>query len=148
MIMDDDDGHEKLEKLRILAPIFTRDANVYIMACKTGNDGTLLRRVSTVLGGVKVHGYTDFVTATNYLLWASVDDEADDGNREIVCWPSECRDLSYINPRTGEHPRWKVGKPFTSALTAYWRCHPSARRAPAAWTPMPSSTSRWGRPPR
>ena len=38
-------------------------------------------RVSTVLGGVKVHGYTDFVTATNYLLWASVDDEADDGKQ-------------------------------------------------------------------
>ena len=69
-------------------------------------------RVSTVLGGVKVHGYTDFVTATNYLLWASVDDETDDGSKEIVCWPSECRDLSYINPQTGDSPRWTVGKPF------------------------------------
>jgi hypothetical protein len=113
IIMDDDDGHKKLEKLRVLAPIFTRDADVYIMACKTGNDGTLLRRVSTALGGVKVHGFTDFVTATNYWLWASVDDETDDGNKEIICWPSECRDLSYINPLTGNHPRWNVGKPFS-----------------------------------
>ena len=113
IIMDDDDGQEKLDKLRILAPIFTDDANVYIMSCKTGNDGTLLRRISTVLGGVKVHGYTSFVTATNYLLWASVDDETDDDSKEIVCWPSECRDHSYINPQTGEHPRWNVGKPFT-----------------------------------
>jgi hypothetical protein len=111
-IADDKEGCEKLEKLRILAPIFTRDANVYIMACKAGNDGTLLRRVSTVLGGVKVHGYTDFITATNYLLWASVDDETDDGSKEIVCWPSECRDLSYINPQTGDNPRWTVGKPL------------------------------------
>jgi len=113
IIMDDDDGRQKLDQLRVLAPLFAPDADVYIMSCKTGNDGSLLRRISIVLGGVRVHGYTDFVTATNYLLWASVDDETDDGNKEIVCWPSQCRDLSYTNPRTGDHPRWNVGKPFT-----------------------------------
>src|SRR5690348_2866036 len=36
MIMDDDDGHEKLERLRPLAPLFAPHADVFIMACKTG----------------------------------------------------------------------------------------------------------------
>lgn len=111
IIMNDDDGEKKLERLRILRAVFAPNADVFIMACKTGNDGTLLRKVSAVLGGVRVHGYTDFVTATNYLLWSSVDDETDDGNQEIVCWPTECRNLSYTNPMTGNHPRWNRGTP-------------------------------------
>ena len=96
------------EKLRVLAPIFAKDADVYIMACKTGNDGTLLRRISTILGGVRVHGFTNYVYATNYLYWiATVDDDTDGENREIVCWPSQCKDYS----RPG-HPPWSIGKPF------------------------------------
>jgi hypothetical protein len=112
LIMDDDDGHQKLERLRMLSAIFSPDAEVVLMACKTGNDGSLMRRVSSVLGGVKVRGYTDYVTATNYWLWASVDDETDDGSKEIVCWSGECRDFSQTDPRTKAHPKWTVGKPI------------------------------------
>ena len=115
IISDDDDGHKLLQKMMILRPVFALNADVYIMACKTGNDASLLRRISVALGNVRVHGYTDFVTSTNYLcdrLSYSVSDETDDGNNEIVCWPSECRNYSSINPLTGNHPRYNVGKPF------------------------------------
>jgi hypothetical protein len=101
---------QRLDCLRVLAPVFARDADVYVMACKTGNDGALLRKVSQALGGVRVHGYTDYITTTNYWLSVSVDDGTDDGGKEIVCWPSECRDFSYRNPRTLEHPQWRRGK--------------------------------------
>jgi hypothetical protein len=112
IIMPDEESYRKLDSLKVLAPLFAPDADVIIMACQTGNNGTLLQKVSSVLGGVRVHGFTDYVTATNWWIFgATVSDETDDGNREIVCWPSECRDLSYTNPRTRMHPRWTRGYP-------------------------------------
>jgi hypothetical protein len=96
----DRDEEEKLNSLRILAPFFAKNADVFILACRTGNDDFLLRKVSTVLGGVRVHGYTDYITTTNYWLWASVDDGTDDEGNEVVCLPSRCQVVMPIpSPR-------------------------------------------------
>jgi hypothetical protein len=89
-ITTEEGDRAKLESLRLLAPLFSRDADIYIMACRTGFDEALLRRVSQVLGGVRVHGYTDYVTVTNYGLFETLDDGTDDGGKHVVCWPSVC----------------------------------------------------------
>jgi hypothetical protein len=96
----------EINNLRVIAPFFAKNADVYILACKTGYAGELLRKVSKALGGVRVHGYTDYITTSNWGLWVTVDDGTDDEGKEIVCWPGECRDFSYTNPRTGNHPLW------------------------------------------
>jgi hypothetical protein len=104
----DDFAAAQLASLRGLGHYFARDADVYIMACKTGRDDTLLRAVSTALGGVRVHGYTDYITTTNWWIFgSSVDDGTDDEGTEIVCWPTVCRDWGRVDPRTGEHPIYK-----------------------------------------
>lgn len=111
IIISDKESWEKLDSLKVLAPAFAPGADVVIMACKTGVNGALLQKVSAVLGGVKVHGFTDYVTATDWWLFATASDETDDGNREIVCWPSECSDLSYTSPVSGHHARWTSAYP-------------------------------------
>lgn len=45
------------DNLRKLAPHFMLGASVYIDACEAGQNPTLLREFSKVLGGVKVVGY-------------------------------------------------------------------------------------------
>lgn len=39
IIMDDEQGNQLLARLRVLAPLFAPYADVFIMACKTGNYG-------------------------------------------------------------------------------------------------------------
>ncbi len=51
-----------------LKPLLTKDANVYIMACHTGQREETLRSLSNALGGVKVHGYTGSVETTDYWI--------------------------------------------------------------------------------
>jgi len=89
---------ERIEYLSLIKPYLAADADVYILACKTGFDEPLLQRVSRVLGGVRVHGYTEFITTTNYLFFIDVDDGTDDGGRHIVCLPNKCVD--YVPPPT------------------------------------------------
>ena len=73
-----------------VASFFVRNADVYIVACKTGNDSAVLRKLSKALGGVRVHGYTDYITTTNYGLFITLDDGTEDGGRHIVCLPGDC----------------------------------------------------------
>ena len=105
----DQDDDEKINRLRVLAAFFYKDADVYIMACKTGHATKLLQKVSRALGGVTVHGYTNYITTTNYWLWASIDEGVDDEyvifpdtsfeevhvGKHIVCWPTMCMDISH-----------------------------------------------------
>jgi hypothetical protein len=59
----DDNDLKKIERLRMPAPVFTPDANVYIFSCKTGNDTGLLKKISRSLGwnqGSWVHRLRDF----------------------------------------------------------------------------------------
>src|SRR5262245_14336636 len=72
----DDDA--KIDRLRVLAPLFTKDAEVFILACRTGHSQPLLRKVSRALGGVAVHGYTAYITTTNYLVKRTLDDGVGD----------------------------------------------------------------------
>jgi len=68
-----------------------RGAEVYILACRTGHATDLLRKLSFALGGVRVYGYTDFITTTNYgFFGVGVDDGTGDEGKETVCWPSIC----------------------------------------------------------
>src|SRR5262245_57005071 len=57
--------------LRLLAPFFAKDANVYVLACRTAQREPVLQRLSHTLGGVKVHGYTAYIETTNN--WISID---------------------------------------------------------------------------
>ena len=84
---EDDD----INLLKRVAHLFVKEADVYIMACRTGYDQALLRKVSNALGGVRVHGYTDYITTTNYGLFVTLDDGTDDEGSEIVCLPGSCR---------------------------------------------------------
>jgi hypothetical protein len=84
----------RLDAFRLIAPFFTRDAQVYILACKTGWDTPLLRRISFLLGGVEVHGYTGFITTTDWGFFTTLDDDTDDGGVERVCWPQFCATLN------------------------------------------------------
>src|SRR5262245_41342552 len=107
--VDDDD---KINRLRVLAPFFMKDADVYIMACRTGHATKLLQKVSKALGGVAVHGYTNYVTTSNYGLWASIDEGVGDEytiysgtpieevhvGKHIVCWPTKCINISHRPP--------------------------------------------------
>jgi len=69
-----------------LAPLFTKDASVYIMACQTGYNEDLLKKLSQAWGGIPVYGYTGLITTSDYWLWISVDK----GGDEVVCVPSSC----------------------------------------------------------
>jgi hypothetical protein len=97
---------ENIERLRVLSPLFRKTAHVYIMACRTGNDDKLLREVSSVLGGVAVHGYTGYITTSGFWLSATVDYRVGDPYetefplkeqvgeaKHIVCWSNGCRNL-------------------------------------------------------
>jgi hypothetical protein len=100
------DNMERIDALKPLSRLFTSDADVYIMACKTGRDSVLLREISRVLGGVRVHGFTDYIYTANYGLFVTLDDSTDDGGKEIVCLPSRCIDMTTADPKTGQHPEF------------------------------------------
>ena len=62
---------------------------------------------------MEVHGYTNFVTATNWgPFGATASDETDDDNKEIVCRPNGCIDLSHKDPKTGTYAKYDWGKPY------------------------------------
>lgn len=81
---------KRIELLKYIAPLLVKDADVYIVACKTGLATPLLQKVSKALGGVRVHGYTDYITTTNYLVFVTLDDGTDDEGAEVVCLPGHC----------------------------------------------------------
>jgi hypothetical protein len=103
-LIDNEDKHNRIDRLKNLAPFFEPDAEVYILACHTGFAITLLQKVSKALGGIAVHGYTGYITTTNYLLGVSVDDDVGDEfalfantdseelhvGKHVVCWPTSC----------------------------------------------------------
>lgn len=85
------DSYQYLEILGTIKRFLVRDAAVYILACRTGNDTRVLQAVSRALGGVRVYGYTDYITSTSYgFLGVSVDDGTGDEGKEVVCWPTVC----------------------------------------------------------
>jgi hypothetical protein len=81
------------------------------MACRTGHATKLLQKVSRALGGVTVHGYANYITTTNYWLWASIDEGVGDEytinsgtsfeevpvGKHIVCWPTMCPPFAWIS---------------------------------------------------
>jgi len=76
---------DDLAELRKLAPFFARDANVYILACRCGQTQDLLVKLSGALGGVKVHGYTDYIVTKDYGFKATLNDGTEDGGKHLVC---------------------------------------------------------------
>ena len=57
-IVDAGSGKE-LVSLTVLTPFFSKYAEVYILACNTGQNHVLLNKVSTALGGVGVTAMTN-----------------------------------------------------------------------------------------
>jgi hypothetical protein len=86
----DDRTQQHLGELVALRPVFAPDAHVFLLSCNVGRCHDLLQRISCVLGGVPVHGYEGYVTATNYLLFKTASDETDDDVPEVICWPHLC----------------------------------------------------------
>jgi hypothetical protein len=85
-------SEDELAILGKLAPLFARDANVYLLSCRTGQKGELLKNFSRAFGGVKVHGYTGYIVTTDYWINVTLDDgtENDDGTgkkgKHVVCF--------------------------------------------------------------
>jgi hypothetical protein len=88
----DEDQNERLSRLRVLIPLLAEDADVYVLACRTGQDQALLMKMSWALGGVRVHGYTDYIRTTSYGLFVTLDDgvNAEAGGHEVVCLRNKC----------------------------------------------------------
>lgn len=93
----------ELAILRKLAPSFARDANVYLLSCRTGQKDELLKKFSRAFGGVNVHGYTGFITTTDYWFKVNLDDGTEEGGKHVVCFRNRCeeskRSLPYPAPR-------------------------------------------------
>lgn len=68
--------------LRKLRPLFAKDANVYILACHTGQSENALKNISDAFGGVKVHGYTGNIVTTDYWLDVGMNEEGE----HLVCF--------------------------------------------------------------
>jgi hypothetical protein len=82
---------KEIQLMGTMRRFLARDAEVYILACRTGFATNLLRKLSAALGAVRVYGYTDFITTTSYgFLGVEVDDGTGDEGKELVCWPSIC----------------------------------------------------------
>jgi hypothetical protein len=84
---------EYIHKLIALRPVFAPDAHVFLLTCKVGTCQRLLRLVAQAVG-VPVHAYTNYVTATDYLLFKTANDETDDDNTEVICWQNECKTIA------------------------------------------------------
>jgi hypothetical protein len=97
----DQSSFPEIDALRRAAPFFAKNADVFIMACRTGQNETLLKRVSKALGGVKVHGYTDGIETDGI----TVDIEGD--GKENVCTESECTKTDPRFPDRKESPMLK-----------------------------------------
>lgn len=84
------------EVLKRVAQFFVKDADVYILACRTGNDKDVLQAVSKALGGIRVHGFTNYITTTDYgpLGIITLEDGTEDGGKHIVCVPGGCREAA------------------------------------------------------
>ncbi len=87
-----------INQLIALRPVFAPDARFFLLACKVGRCQGMLRSISVALGGIPVHAYENFVYASDYLLFQSIDDKTDDNNNEVICWANGC---TVIAP--GEH---------------------------------------------
>jgi hypothetical protein len=85
---------ERMRQFIHLKPLFAPGGAVVLLSCRTGRDGALLRQVSRCFGGIPVHGFTDYITTSNYLFWTSVDDGTDDEGSEIVCLANFCHDIT------------------------------------------------------
>jgi TolA-binding protein len=69
-----------------LKPFLAKDADVYILACHTGQREETLRSLSNALGGVKVHGYTGSIVTTDYWIDVGMVEEG----KHIVCFKNRC----------------------------------------------------------
>jgi hypothetical protein len=96
----DNGSPDKINSLRILAPFFAKDADVFILACHTGENRTLLEKVSTALGGVKVHGYTGRIETDGI----TVDDGTSGGGKQTVCLRGNCTDTHQPLPDREDSP--------------------------------------------
>ena len=85
-----DDADKLKTKLAPIVPWLTAHADVYLLSCKVANKPLALSILSDALGGVAVHGFTDWIYTTSFLGYTSVDDQTDDGANEVVCWSNEC----------------------------------------------------------
>jgi hypothetical protein len=90
----DDRTRTHLGELVALRPVFASDAHVFLLSCNFGRCHDLLQRMSYALGGVPVHGYEGYTTATNYLLFQTANDETDDDVPEVICWPHLCERIA------------------------------------------------------
>src|SRR5262245_6722694 len=91
---------DQIPSLKRVAPLFTKDANVYILACHTGTSQTLLKRVSNALGGVTVHGYTGRIEVDGGTV-----DMGRDGEH-TVCVRDKCTtDKDFRPPVRADDPK-------------------------------------------
>jgi hypothetical protein len=87
---DPDDYKMLKQKLWPIRTVLAAHAHVYLLSCRTGKSTALLGGVSDALGGIAVHGFTDYISTLNLYVYTSVDDGTEDGGKEIVCWSNEC----------------------------------------------------------
>jgi len=92
----------ELTSLRLLRPCFAKDADVFILACHTGQSKVLLQKVSEALGGVRVHGYTENIETNGFTL----DDGTRDGGRQIVCIAGKCTSTDQQPPARATPAPW------------------------------------------
>src|SRR5882724_3158267 len=85
---------DHLTSLGLLAPFFAKDADVFILACHTGQSKVLLQKVSKALGGIRVHGYTESIETNGFTL----DDGTRDGGQQIVCVLGKCKRTDQQRP--------------------------------------------------
>jgi hypothetical protein len=111
----DETTRRHLGELVALRPVFASDAHVFLLSCNFGRCHDLIRRMSYALGGIPVHGYEGFVTATNYLLFQTASDETDDDVAEVICWPHLCERIPAGQERQARDRTWEPiipGVPF------------------------------------
>jgi hypothetical protein len=85
-------SEQEFALLRTVSTLLTHNADVYIVACRTGRDTDVLQAVSKALGGVRVHGYTEYITFTNWLVKVEWEDGTERGGSRVVCVPGACWD--------------------------------------------------------
>jgi hypothetical protein len=88
----DRDADVYLSTLGQIAPFLDKNAEVYIVACFTAREREVLQKVSLALGGVRVHGYTEWIWTHNYGVLVTMDDSvnSEGGGHEIVCLANKC----------------------------------------------------------
>jgi len=81
-------GDKEIELFRAIALSLYENADVYIMACKTGFATNLLQQVRGPWR-IRVHGYTEYITTTNYWFTSPSMTERRRG-AGIICLPGNC----------------------------------------------------------